>query len=763
MQKSKINVLLVALSSALALTACNSGTSSSPTPTPTPTPTPSPSPTPTPTPTPTPVPGESGVYALSGTALSATYSTSPSTNTWTNFASGSVTDFVGGVASESAALLINTGTNATSLFDTSTMTINYGIYYTTGAQIINKGTVLPVAVTNNSGVVPSDPNTVTLPAIAAKQIASNGSNAVTIAPVTAHITGDGANPVVASADTYALYTISATGTPTALSGYYDLNGAYTSLSSVPANSGVYFINGMYYVYNLLGNNTLLQSRDGVTWQQITNNTVLNTNATYLASIVQVSGSVYAALDEDGGLYLGSSAANLTYIQPTSSLGYIASASNGTLFVVSDRSDTSAANLNAYTPTSTQLGSAVAVSSAFTAIPYSLVFAGGKIYSVKPTGADTLYPLTVTGNVISQQTTPASTVASSGIINGTLTALGGFIAMGSNVLAINSDTSLNASGALAAISAVASNGTATYNNLPTGSGALASGFAGTTNGYMMVVNNGDVLVSSSNGFAQASTILNPANGNGAVLSQLASANSTYLASDVDVPSNPTTGNLYYSADNGTTWATITPTDFGNGASALSINTSANGLYFINVTSGTAAGIYQTATPQTLSTWVKVNSLPISITYNYWDGQYYQLTNTSANVGVYDNKTAQTVIYNNVLPQDAVNVGGAYNVAYNGSSYGLAQVNSSYLWTSADLIGGVSGWTQNTTAFTGVNGVALSSETFLGPLTWTGKVWVATGATGNLYTAPAPSSFTVGTYTSTTGVTTAVNSGSASGLF
>ena len=92
-----------------------------------------------------------------------------------------------------------------------------------------------------------------------------------------------------------------------------------------------------------------------------------------------------------------------------------------------------------------------------------------------------------------------------------------------------------------------------------------------------------------------------------------------------------------------------------------------------------------------------------------------------------------------------------------AFGLAVVAMAY------TIGGISGWTQNSAAFTGVNGVALSSEQFSGPLTWTGKVWVATGAAGNIYTATAPTAFAVGTYTNTQGVVTAVNGGAASGLF
>ena len=762
MQKLNINILLIALSSALALTACNSGTSSSPAPTPSPIPTPSPSPTPTPSPSPTPTPvsSESGVYVLSSSVLSATYSISPSTNAWVNFTSGisGRQFFVAAVASESVAFLVSTDTNSNNINQGEQTTVNYGTYSTTGVQVVGNATSLPVLV-NNTGPTNAATYTISLPAISANQIASNGINAVVVAPVTASVVGNNHTPVTATATAYNLYTISVTGIPVTFAGYYNLNGVYTAVLSgqTQSQARVFFVNGMYYAYNITANNQLLQSKDGITWQQITNNTVLNTNATYLSDIVQVSGSVYAALDEDGGLYLGSSPANLTYIQATSSLGYIASAGNGTLFVVTDRSSTSAANLNAYTPTAAQLGSAVAVSSAFTAMPYSLVFAGGKIYSVKPTGADTLYPLTVTGSVISQQVTPASTVTSSGTVAGNLTAEGGFLAIGSNVLAINSDTSLNAPGALASISAVASNGAATYNNLPTGSGVLFSAFAGNTKSYMIVATNGDVLLSSANGFVQATTVLNPASGNGANLSYLVTNGTSYLSSDGT--------NLYYTTDNGTTWTAITPATAGATNGYLAVATAANGLYYINVTNSSGNltnGLYQTATPQILSTWVKVNNIPVQAQKTYWDGTYYVLTNGSDDVGVYDPATGQTINYAGVLPQNVVNLFGPYNVGYNGSTYALAQVYSNYLWTSPNLIGGISGWTQNTATFTGVNGVALTNETFLGPLMWTGKVWVAIGATENIYTASVPTLFALSSYISNTGTTTAVN-GLGIGLF
>lgn len=83
MKNQKVNCLLIALSGALCLSACNSGTSSSPTPTPTPSPSPTPTPTPPgPTPTPTPVAGESGVYAVSAFSLSMSFATQPSAANW---------------------------------------------------------------------------------------------------------------------------------------------------------------------------------------------------------------------------------------------------------------------------------------------------------------------------------------------------------------------------------------------------------------------------------------------------------------------------------------------------------------------------------------------------------------------------------------------------------------------------------------------------------------------------------------------------------
>ena len=787
MRKSNINVLLVALTSAVALAACGSG-SSSPAPTPTPVPTPTPSPTPTPvppTPTPTPVPGESGVYALAGSGINVTYSTTPSTNAWTNFTSGTTQPFVAGVASESAALLLSTDTNTGNpLAVNEVVTLNYGLYATTGAQVASKLTSIPVTVTNTVAI--ANASTVTLPTIPATQIASNGSNAVVVVPSAATSVGNAAVQVVAAANsgTYNLYTISASGIATELTGYYNLSGNYVALptASVQTNAAVFFINGMYYAYNVTANNQLLQSSDGVTWQQITNNTVLGTTGTpasNLANVVQVSGSVFAAIDNLGGLYLGSSPANLIFQPmtiPTNPFvdplaGFIAANGTGVLYTYADANHIG--NLATYTPTAATLGSATAASTSAPVVN-SLVFAGSNIYSANATTGN-LSAITISGPAITQAATPASTITATGTIGSAIVAQNGlgaaanrFLAMGSKVLVLNTDSqNLGGFGAgeIASISAVAANGVATYNNLPSGVNVVPAGFAGTTNGYMLALSNGNVLVSSANGFVQASTVLNPNNGNGTVLKNLVSANGTYLAVDNILPSLQNGNNLYFSDDNGTSWTTIPVADFPvapDFGTQVNIQ-SAGGLYFISYNSAPVNVIYQTATPQILSSWVQVSGIPNQARTSYWGGTYYVLNNASNDVGVYNPSTGQTVINLDVLPQNASTINGL-NVSYSGSTYALAQVGSNYLWTSASLIGGVSGWGQNSVAFTGVNGVALTSEQFFGPLTWTGKVWVATGKAPsfNIYTATEPTTFAVGTYTNTQGLVTAVN-GIIAGLF
>jgi hypothetical protein len=274
--------------------------------------------------------------------------------------------------------------------------------------------------------------------------------------------------------------------------------------------------------------------------------------------------------------------------------------------------------------------------------------------------------------------------------------------------------------------------------------------------MMALNNGSTLRSTVNGLVSATTILNP-NGVGANIVDLVSTNGSYLAVDAVAASG---NNLYFSNDNGQSWITIPAADLPTtpfSARQVSIQAS-GGLYFITIPTSAVGpnqtfDIYQTATPQTLSTWVKVSSLPLSLQYNYWNGQYYQIPGSnSTSVGIYNTTTGQIVDYTNVLPQAAT----SSNVVFTGSVFALAQSNSNYLWTSNSLIDGVSAWTQNAVSFTGVGGVTLPNEGFYGSLYWTGKVWVTfANPSFNVYTASTLSNFAVDTYTNTSGVITTVN--------
>lgn len=173
MKKSNINLLLVALSSAAVLAACNSGSSPSPSPTPTPTPSPSPTPTPTPTPTPVPPPSptESGVAVLgvgSGTSfLPLTLSATPSQNNWTNYTSGTQTAITALVAgSDSELAWIGGATNAFTFGSSSDgqfvyaalgssfgTTANKAIAYGNGTYVIINDAGTLVTTANESGVV----------------------------------------------------------------------------------------------------------------------------------------------------------------------------------------------------------------------------------------------------------------------------------------------------------------------------------------------------------------------------------------------------------------------------------------------------------------------------------------------------------------------------------------------------------------------------------------------------------------------------------
>ena len=744
MKNQKINCLLIALTGALCLSACASGSSSSPTPTPTPSPSPAPTP-PGPTPTPTPVAGESGVYAVSVFSLSMSFATQPSAANWVNFTSGTTNSIAGLVATESRIALLDRP--AVTAADTSSQ---YNIYGGTQIQLIAANTSLPVTITGGAGADG------VLPLIPATQIATNGSNVVVAAPSTV----DNAYAVSA----YTLYTITADGKPSAITNYLNTNGTSTALAPVAAQPVVVFINGMYYAYNVVAG-SVLYSQNGTTWQQalITGGAGSNIN-----NVVQVSGNTFA-LQTGVSLFLGSSPFSFG-TSPTISFDnsndFIAANGSGRLYTY-DNSDYPT-KIALYTPSATSLGAVVAVSTAsLFAAPQQMILAGNSVYLLSTTGQ--LYLVPVNGNVVATPVIAETTTKTPPTYLQAPPVYGGFIApMGSQVLMVNNQNTYadyhagdiafsTNNGSISAVSTVnPTTGVANFTNLASGMNytstidpltsrqTLVAGFAGTQATYMMVLTNGGVLVSSANGFVEAAPILHPWDGTTgegmpADVDQLVSTNGTYLAVDNGNTASGG-GNLYFSDNDGASWTDIPAASLPVYPSTGPLLTTQNGYYYIIFNGEDKT--YQTATPQNLATWVQVSSLPvpnsakvtqttaqgkklnrqlltsiyINNPYRNYNGTYYEFYGDTS-LGIYNPTTGQTTLTYNTLPQDTY----YQNIAYNGTTFAIAQEASSYIWTSSSLTGGPASWTQNTATFNGING-AMDVSGAVSNFLWTGKIWI-----------------------------------------
>lgn len=787
MKSQKINCLLIALSAALCLSACASGTSSSPTPTPTPSPSPTPTP-PAPTPTPTPVAGESGVYAVSVFSLSMSFATQPSAANWVNFTSGTTNSIAGLVATESRIALLDRP--AVTAADTSSQ---YNIYGGTQIQLIAANTSLPVTITGGAGADG------VLPLIPATQIATNGNNVVVAAPSTV----DNAYAVSA----YTLYTITADGKPSAITNYLNTNGTSTALAPVAAQPVVVFINGMYYAYNVVAG-SVLYSQNGTTWQQalITGGAGSNIN-----NVVQVSGNTFA-LQTGVSLFLGSGPFNFG-TSPTISFDnsndFIAANGNGYLYTY-DNSDYPG-QIAAYTPIAVSLGAPVALSTASLPRPQQMILAGNNIYLLSTTGALELAP--INGNTISAPVIAQTTTKTPPTYLQAPPAFGGFIAtMGSQVLMVNNQntyadynggdiSAVTNNGSISAVSAVnPSNGVASFVNLATGMNlsndtvnnpipsrqTLIAGFAGTQTNYMMALTNGGVLVSSESGFVEAAPILHPLDGTTgegmpADLNQLVSTNGSYLAADSNYSGNGV--NLYFSDNDGASWTDIPAASLPVYPSNGPIITTQNGYYFI-IFEGEGK-MYQTATPQNLASWVQVSNIPlvtnstkinkqaqakglnshqlntsfIGSPYKYYNGTYYEFYGDTS-LGVYNQTTGETAIIDGILPQDTY----YENVAYNGTTFAIAQEFSNYIWTSSSLTGGSTSWTQNAATFNGINGT-MDINSGINSFLWTGKTWIlgnslvggslGTPPSGYVFSSTNLTTWNAAVYTSPVAVTTYVN--------
>jgi hypothetical protein len=292
--------------------------------------------------------------------------------------------------------------------------------------------------------------------------------------------------------------------------------------------------------------------------------------------------------------------------------------------------------------------------------------------------------------------------------------------------------------------------------------LIAGFAGTQSGYMMALTNGAVLVSSESGFVLASSILHPLDGTTgqgapADVTQLVSTNGTYLAADNgDSPTGGSNSNLYFSDNDGASWTDIPAASLPVYPNTGPIITTQNGYYYI-IFEGEGK-TYQTATPQNLATWVQVSNVPLvtnsmkvnktaqgrtlnhqTLTdiliyspYKYYNGTYYEFYGDTS-LGVYNQTTGETTVTDNILPQDT----DYQNIAYNGSTFAIAQHGANYIWTSSSLTSGAASWKQNIATYNGINGTIMDITNSASSFLWTGKIWVLGNSIPNgSFGTPAP---------------------------
>jgi hypothetical protein len=428
-----------------------------------------------------------------------------------------------------------------------------------------------------------------------------------------------------------------------------------------------------------------------------------------------------------------------------------------------------------------------------------------------TGALELAP--INGNTISAPVIAQTTTKTPPTYLQAPPAFGGFIAtMGSQVLMVNNQntyadyntgdiSAVTNNGSISAVSAVnPSNGVASFVNLATGMNlsndavsnpipsrqTLIAGFAGTQTNYMMALTNGGVLVSSESGFVEAAPILHPLDGTTgegmpADLNQLVSTNGSYLAADSNYSGNGV--NLYFSDNDGASWTDIPAASLPVYPSNGPIITTQNGYYFI-IFEGEGK-MYQTATPQNLASWVQVSNIPlvtnstkinkqaqakglnshqlntsfIGSPYKYYNGTYYEFYGDTS-LGVYNQTTGETAIIDGILPQDTY----YENVAYNGTTFAIAQEFSNYIWTSSSLTGGSTSWTQNAATFNGINGT-MDINSGINSFLWTGKTWIlgnslvggslGTPPSGYVFSSNNLTTWNAAIYTSPVAVKTYVN--------
>ena len=670
--------LLLAISTSIVAVACNSGTSSSSTPAPTPS-------------------AEQGVAVfLPNTSIAESalwVATQPSSGTWNKYISGTKNNLIAIAASANNILA----------FDGS----DFILSNSQGSQFkkINLGSTI--------------------------------ANASIVA---------GSNQFVMYSGTQ-VWTISTNGTITP-----------NVINSSSNFSSIVYLDGMFYAYTAAS--TVYSSSDGLTWSQVAN----AQNIQPFTNVIKLSTGVYAAMtapdlsSSNPNLWLGTSPISFNsaadplqnFFGVPAQVNFIGSNGNNNLYINETIGFTQKTIRDYYIVNSSQVTTNAVLqvislpeSLNSTQKPTGIYFSNNNIFVssgtvntnpiANPTGnlIDPNGPTNLTA--INNVTTPAITsqiLGSQSLTNGT-----NYASQGNNLL-VASGSNNNNFGKLTMITNANNIAAPNYEVLPSGESVNYATVMGNSSQYIMVLNNGGLLMNSESTYLPLNAISNTLNSTGSTplnsVASTGSINGTYLVQGSSVGGGAN-GDLYYST-NGSTWTMISQqalntTNLGTLASvAVSVN-KFNNIY--NIT--TSTGTYQTATPAILSSWVAaLNPTPLFLI----SGVTYTLYADTNNLGTL-NGTSYTVT-NSALPQNYVSSG---NVAYNDTNtVALAQAatvvegagkvaGTNYIWTAPNLN---ATWSLDFATFNNINGQLLTSEFFnVNPrLIWTGKTWITEGNGGTL---------------------------------
>lgn len=527
-----------------------------------------------------------------------------------------------------------------------------------------------------------------------------------------------------------------------------------------AISGMVYLDSTFYAYTQAS--TVYSSTDGLSWTLVSG----ATNIQPFTNVIKLNTGVYAAMTapqlntNNANLWLGTSATSFSaannplqnFFGAPAQVNFIATDGSNNLFINETIFLTNHTIREYYIANANQVSTnailqTISLPSSISATqkPTNLYFTNDTIYLSSGTvqtlnnpSGDLIDPTGPTSlTAVPYVTSPALTsqfVGSSSITNGSAYAI-----QGNNLISAPGTYNTPNSGALTMLTNASNVLQPSYSVLPTGESVSYAAVAGSVNQYMLLLNNGGVLLNSGSGYIPTTAITNTSDANGSTaITSIASASSVNGAYLVQAASSGggTNGDLYYS-QNGTSWTMIPQTSLTT-AGLGTLNSSAITVNQLNNTFNisTSLGTYQTVNPTVLTSWAVTASPTPLFAIN---GGVYTLYPNSNSLGTLSGNTYTVTA--NALPQNYVSSG---NVAYNGSNtVALAQAatvvaaagkyaGTNYLWTASNLN---SNWALNFATFADINGQPLVNEFFnVNPvLIWTGKVWIAEGNGNTLINA------------------------------